>query len=90
MKRKIVVENILTPYIDYLESQGFDVYTLYKNNNLQNIVSDEYDAIVVSSLDQLSINDAGFEHPKASIIEADGLTPEEVHSIIEDKINLGS
>lgn len=90
MKRKVVVENILTPYIDYLETQGFDVYTLHKNNNLQNIVSDEYDAIVVSGLDQLSINDAGFEQPKASIIEADGLTPEEVHSIIEDKINLGS
>ena len=90
LKRKIVVENTLTPYIDYLESQGYDVYTLYRNDNLQNIVSNEYDAIVVSGLDQLSLNDTEFEKPNASIIEADGLTPEEVHSIIQDKANLGS
>lgn len=85
MKNKIVVENILTPYIEYLKSCGYDVYTLNKNDNLQHIVSDEYKAIVVSSLDQLSINNTGFEKPKAPIIEAKGYTPEEIHSIIENK-----
>lgn len=90
LKKKIVVENILTPYIEYLKSCGYDVYTLNKNNNLQNIVSDEYEAIVISGLDQLSINDTGYKKPNAPIIEADGLTPEEVHGIIEDKSNLKS
>ena len=32
VKKKIVVENILTPYIEYLKSCGYDVYTLNKNN----------------------------------------------------------
>lgn len=90
MKRKVVVENILTPHIDYLKSHGYDVYTLYKNYNLQNIVSDEYEAIVVSGLDQLGINQAEFNKPNATIIEATGLTPEEVHSIIENRSNLKS
>ena len=85
MKNKVVVENTLTPYIDYLKSCGYDVYTLYKNDNLQNIVSDEYKAIVISGLDVLSANDTSFEKPPAPIIEAKGHTPEEVHNIIENK-----
>ena len=41
MKNKIVVENTLTPFIEHLRSVGYDVYTLNKNSNLQNITTDE-------------------------------------------------
>ena len=85
MKNKVVVENTLTPYIEYLKSCGYDVYTLYKNDNLQNIVSDEYKAIIVSGLDVLSTSDATYENPPVPIIEAKGYTPEELHNIIENK-----
>ena len=85
MKDKVVVENTLTPYIEYLKSCGYDVYTLYKNDNLQNIVSDEYKAIIISGLDALSTRDATYENPPAPIIEAKGHTPEEIHNIIKNR-----
>ena len=85
MKNKIVIENTLTPYIDYLKSCGYDVYTLYKNSNLENISSNEYKAIVVSGLDVLSTSGASHNNPPVPIIEAKGHTPEEVHNIIENK-----
>lgn len=85
MKNKIVVENTLTPYIDHLKNCGYDVFTLYKNDNLQNITSDEYKAIVISGLDVLSTSDATYQNPPVPIIEAKGHTPEEVHSIIENR-----
>mgnify|MGYP001033809897 CR=1 FL=1 len=85
MKKKIVVENTLTPYIEHLRSLGYDVYTLYKNSNLENITSDEYKAIVVSGLDVLSTSGATHNKPPAPIIEVKGRTPEEIHSIIENK-----
>ncbi|NMB27092.1 MAG: hypothetical protein GX987_03425 [Tissierellia bacterium] len=85
MKNKVVVENTLTPYIDYLKSCGYDVYTLYKNDNLQNIVSDEYKAIIISGLDVLSTSGPTYENPPVPIIEAKGHTPEEIHNIIENR-----
>lgn len=86
MKEKVVVENILTPYIEYLKDKGYDVYTLNKNSNIENIISDEYKAIVVSGLDVLAINYAGYNNPPVPIVEARGRTPEEVHNVIESKL----
>lgn len=86
MAGKIVIENTLTPYIEHLKSLGYDVYTLYKNSNLENITSDEYKAIVVSGIDVLSTSGATHSNPPVPIIEANGRTPEEVHSIIKNKL----
>ncbi len=85
MKTKVVVENTLTPYIDYLKSCGYDVYTLHKNANIKNIVSDEYKAIIVSGLDVLSTSGATYEKPPVPIIEAKDRTPKEIHDMIENK-----
>ncbi|HSH36848.1 YkuS family protein [Schnuerera sp.] len=85
MKNKVVVENTLTPYIEHLKSLGYDVYTLYKNSNLENITSDEYKAIIVSGLDVLGTSGATHSKPPVPIIEASSHTPEEIHSIIESK-----
>ena len=86
LSNKVVVENTLTPYIEYLKNLGYDVYTLYKNSNLENITSDQYKAIVVSGLDVLSTSGATHNNPPVPIIEAKGYTPEEVQNIIESKI----
>ena len=84
-KIKLWSKTLWTPYIDYLKSCGYDVYTLYKNDNLQNIVSDEYKAIIISGLDVLSTSGATYEKPPIPIIEAKGHTPEEIHNIIENR-----
>ncbi|NLY77776.1 MAG: hypothetical protein GX080_06785 [Tissierellia bacterium] len=86
MNKKIVVENTLTPFIDYLKSVGYDVYTLNRNVNLKNISTDEYKAIIVSGLDTLSEREAHFNNPPVPIIEAKGRTPQEVQSMIENKL----
>ena len=85
MKNKVVVENTLTPYIEHLKSCGYDVYTLYRNDNISNIVSDEYKAIIVSGLDVLGTRDASYEKPPVPIIEAKGHTPEEIHNMLENR-----
>ncbi len=86
MKNKVVVENTLTSFAEHLKNAGYDVYTLNRNINLKNIVSDEYKAIVVSGLDVLSEREAGFNNPPVPIIEAKGLTPQEVQDLIENKL----
>ncbi len=85
MSKKVVVENTLTSYIDYLEQSGYDVYTLYKNDNIDKISSPEYKAIIVSGLDILSTKDAQFNNPPVPIIEAKGQTPEEVYNLLESR-----
>lgn len=85
MKNKIVVENTLTTYIEYLKSCGYDVYTLYRNDNINNIVSDEYKAIIVSGLDVLGTRDTSYENPPVPIIEARGHTPEEIYHMLENR-----
>ena len=85
MNRKVVVENTLTPYIDYFKSSGYDVHTLYKNSNIKNITSTEYDAIIVSGMDVLSIKETSFQNPPIPIIEIRGQTPEEVYNMVESR-----
>lgn len=83
--KKVVVENILTPYKDYLKDNGYDVYTLYNNENLNNITTSDYKAIVVSGLDVLSTIDASYSKPPVPIIETKGKTPEEVYNLLESR-----
>ncbi|HLR35567.1 MAG TPA: YkuS family protein [Tissierellales bacterium] len=85
MSKKIVVENILTPHIEFLKDSGYNVYTLNKNANLNEITSPEYKAIIVSGLDVLSTNGADYNNPSAPIIEAKGQTPEEIYNLLESR-----
>lgn len=87
MTKKVVVENILTPHIEYLKEVGYDVYTLYKNSNLNDITSPEYEAIIVSGIDNLITDGSNYNRPSAPIIEAKGQTPEEIHSILESRFS---
>lgn len=87
MSKKIVVENILTPHIKYLKESGYDVYTLYKNSNLNEITSPEYKAIIVSGLDNLATDGASYNRPSAPIIEAKGQSPEEIYNLLESRFS---
>lgn len=86
MKNKVVVENNLTPFIDHLKNVGYDVYTLNKNENLKNITTDEYKAIVISGIDTLSERETNYNNPPVPIIEARGRTPQEVQNMIESRL----
>ncbi len=76
MNRKVVVENTLEDVRDYLADHGYDVRTMYRDDTIEDIVTEEYDAIVVSDLNsgnvdrKLKVN--------VPVIEAAGLTPGEI------------
>jgi hypothetical protein len=81
---KIAIEQDLTPVKYYLSKKGYDVECIDFNGQpkakLQN-----YDAIVVTGLNS---NVLGIQDTKTSavVINADGLTPEEVVKEIDSRI----
>lgn len=84
MKKKVVVENTLEDIKNYLGQKGYDVRTMYRNDTLNDITSNEYEAIIVSDVNNgnLPKNLKG----NTSIIEAAGLTPEQVYETIRNKV----
>ncbi len=75
--RKIGVEKSLSNVADYLTEQGYSVQILGESidNNISKL--DQFDAIVTSDY---NTNMLGYSDPetKVPIINASGLTPEEV------------
>ncbi|MFT9496636.1 YkuS family protein [Anaerosolibacter sp.] len=84
MTKKVVVENNLEEVRVYLGEKGYDVRTMYRNDTLQDITSDNYEAIIVSDLNNMNLSQ-GLK-AKASIVEAAGLTPEQIYQIIHNKV----
>ncbi len=83
MKGKIAVENNLTPVKDYLTGKGYSVECI--NFNDQSTAKLQgYDAIVVTggNSDFLGVQDT---ETNAVVINADGLSPEEVVEEIESR-----
>lgn len=81
MEGKIAVEQNLTPVKDYLTGKGYNVECINFNEQSPENLR-KYDAIVVSGLNS---NFLGFHDTKssASVINADGLTPEDVARELE-------
>ncbi len=79
MKKKVVVENTLGDVKNYLGQQGYDVRTMYRNDTLGAITSNEYQAIVVENMNNAAQNPS----TSSPVIEAGSLTPEQVY----EKIN---
>ncbi|AOT69686.1 YkuS family protein [Geosporobacter ferrireducens] len=77
MNRKVVVENTLEDVRRYLADHGYDVRTMYKDDTVEDIVTDEYDAIVVTDLNSGNV-DRNLK-VNVPVIEAAGLTPGEVY-----------
>jgi hypothetical protein len=80
MPKKIAIEGGLTNVKKYLRSQGYDVETV------ENVAdADKFDAIIVTGLNNnfLGIGDAATKSP---VIDASGLTPEEIHENLKRTI----
>lgn len=80
MDKKIAIEPNLTPVKEYLTQKGFDVDSVNLSESANKLQG--YDAIVVSGMntDFLGMEDTS---TKAVVINAKGLTPEEVAKEIE-------
>lgn len=79
--RRIAVEDSLKNIQSYLQEKGYTVESIRTNKG--NI--DSYDAVIVSGQDSnfLGIQDTS---TKASVINAKGLSPEDVHKQLENKM----
>jgi hypothetical protein len=81
-KGKIAVEQNLAPVADYLSQQGYTVEKFNASNMLLN--KKDYDALVISGGSE---NFLGFEDrtTTANIINASGLSPEDVARRLESR-----
>ena len=76
MKGKIAVEDNLTPVKDYLSEKGYSVECIdFHNQSPKKLES--YDAIVVTGLNSDYLGNAQTK-TSAVVINADGMTPEQV------------
>lgn len=83
MKGKIAIEPALGNVKSYLTENGYDVESMTNLTGQSSNDFGDYDAIVVTGLSKnlLGIQDT---ETKAVVINADGLTPQEVASRIND------
>lgn len=83
MNKKIAVDNNLNPVKEYLQSKGYDVVNLYHNNNSAAIKEGNYQAIVISGLND---NPLGYSQDRNNtpVIKANGMTPQEVYNQIKE------
>lgn len=83
--KKIGVEKGLSNVVDYLTGEGYTVEVLSESidNNISKLGS--LDAIVTAgyNTDMLGISDT---ETKAPVINARGLTPEEVKNMLENQV----
>ena len=84
MDKRVVVENSLKDHIEFLEKSGYEVERVSKTEDMNNIQSFNYDAFIVSNIDDLSMGAYSFR-PGAPVVEAEGKTPEEVFNILRDR-----
>lgn len=76
MKGKIAIERTLTPIKDYLTGKGYKVESIDFNDKSSKLLSD-YDAFVITGLNTGFLGMEALER-KTTVINADGLTPEDV------------
>ena len=81
MNRKIAVEQSLTPVKDFLAQKGYSVDSIDFNREYTNSL-DKYDAVVITGRNEnfLGVQDT---NTKAAVINAEGLTAEQICSRIE-------
>ena len=84
MKHKVAVENSLTPISEYLSKKGYSVDSVDFSKEYTRGM-DLYDAVVVTGLNEnfLGVEDT---NTKAVVIDAKGLTAEQVYNRLEDRL----
>lgn len=85
MNRKIAVEQSLTPVRDFLSQKGYSVDIVDLDTEFTKNM-EKYDAIVVTGLsdDFLGVEDT---NTKSAVINAKGLTAEQVYTQIKNKLH---
>lgn len=84
MKARIAVESDLTNVSEYLEDKGYEIIEFFHSDELSEELQN-VDAIVTSGMDEnlLGMHDIETD---AFIIEASGLTPEEIGDMLEQRL----
>lgn len=85
MKRNVAVERNLAPVKDFLSGKGYNVESIDFNREYTKEM-EKYDAVVVTGMNK---NFLGMENTvtKAVVIEAKGLTAEQVYNEIEKRFH---
>jgi hypothetical protein len=84
MKAKVAVESDLTNVSDYLEEQGYQVIEFIHSDEIVDELQD-VDAIVISGMQENLLGMEDIE-TEALMIEASGLTPEEIGDMLEQQL----
>jgi galactitol-specific phosphotransferase system IIB component len=84
LKAKVAVESDLTTVSDYLEEQGYQVIEFMHSEEIADELQ-EVGAIITSGMHE---NLMGMEdiETEAIMIEANGLTPEEIGDMLEQQL----
>jgi galactitol-specific phosphotransferase system IIB component len=85
MKQTIAIEPGLTSVKDFLSSKGYDVQSISFSEVPSNDAQ-RYDAFVVTGInrDFMGMSDT---NSKAVVIEAKGMTPEQVYSELQSRLH---
>jgi hypothetical protein len=84
MKAKVAVEADLTNVSDYLEEQGYQVIEFIHSDEIIDELQ-AVDAIVISGMQENLLGMEDIE-TEALMIEASGLTPEEIGDMLEQQL----
>jgi hypothetical protein len=84
MKAKVAVESDLANVSDYLEEQGYQVIEFIHSDEIVDELQ-EVDAIVISGMQENLLGMEDIE-TEALMIEASGLTPEEIGDMLEQQL----
>ncbi|MDI6617727.1 MAG: YkuS family protein [Clostridiales bacterium] len=84
--KNIGVEKNLTNVIEYLTMQGYKIHEFDTSQKNSKDFIDGFDAVIVSGIDKnlMGIQNTG---AKTSIIDANGLTPQDIQKQIEQRLN---
>ena len=89
MYKKVAVEGSLHEHIKFLEKSGYKVDKISRPVDANAVQSFDYDAIVVSDMDDSSMEETAFfrssGRASAPIVEAKNKTPEEVFNILRTR-----
>lgn len=83
--KNIAVEKGLTNITQYLSQQGYNVKEIDPRQRVSKDFIDGFDAVVISGMDENRLGDET-TMSKSSIIDARGMTPQDVKRQIESRL----
>jgi len=84
LKKRVVVENRLEDVKNFFSGMGYDVRALHLNNQIHDIDTNQYDAIIVNDMNNSGLSDGTKNSGK--VIESMGLVPHQVYEKMNQRI----